>query len=163
MVFRVLDASAFYAGIPFSSNYECYTTSLVYDEIKHIKKNHEAVEILIETGRLKIMEPSKESIEKVTKVAKDTGDYTQLSKEDISSLSLCFELGGELITDDYAILNVSKNLGLKVNSVMTSGISSVGRWVYYCPGCHKNYSEKTECPVCGSILRKKLLKENPSF
>ena len=163
MVFRILDASAFYAGIPFSSNDECYTTSLVYDEIKHIKKNHDAIEILIETGRLKIMEPKKDSIEKVIKTAKNTGDYNQLSKEDISTISLCFELDGELVTDDFAISNVSKNLGLKVNSIMTSGISSIGKWVHYCPGCHKNYSEKSECPVCGSKLRKKLLKEKSSF
>ena len=111
MVFRVLDASAFYAGIPFRSNDECYTTTLVYDEIKHIKKNHDAIQILIETGRLKIMDPKKESIEKVVKISKDTGDHSQLSKEDISSISLCFELDGELVTDDFAISNVAKNLG----------------------------------------------------
>ena len=46
---------------------------------------------------------------------------------------------------------------------MTSGISSVGKWIHYCPACHKNYSEKIECPVCGSKLRKKLLKEESSF
>jgi len=33
LAFRVLDSSAFYAGIPFSSNEPSYTTSLVYNEI----------------------------------------------------------------------------------------------------------------------------------
>ena len=42
MDFRILDASAFYAGVPFRSSEDCYTTSLVYDEIQHIKKNHDA-------------------------------------------------------------------------------------------------------------------------
>ena len=53
MAFRVLDSSAFYAGIPFGSNQPSYTTSLVYDEIKHIKKNHDAIDILIEIGWIK--------------------------------------------------------------------------------------------------------------
>ena len=43
MDFRILDASAFYAGVPFRSSEDCYTTSLVYDEIQHIKKNHDVL------------------------------------------------------------------------------------------------------------------------
>ena len=42
MVSRVLDSSAFYAGIPFSSNEGGNITSLVYNEIEHIKKVHDA-------------------------------------------------------------------------------------------------------------------------
>ncbi len=64
MDFRILDASAFYAGVPFGSSNDCYTTSLVYEEIKHIKKNHDALGTLLETNRLKIMDPDKESTEK---------------------------------------------------------------------------------------------------
>ena len=58
---RILDASAFYAGVPFRSSSDCYTTSLVYDEIKHIKKNHDALGTLLETNRLKIREPDNRS------------------------------------------------------------------------------------------------------
>ena len=54
MDFRILDASAFYAGVPFRSSEECYTTPLVYEEIQHIKKNHDALGTLLETNRLKI-------------------------------------------------------------------------------------------------------------
>ncbi|GFN40786.1 MAG: hypothetical protein YK1312THETA_90001, partial [Marine Group I thaumarchaeote] len=60
MVFRVLDASAFYAGIPFSAMDEFFTTSLIFDEIKHIKKNHGAIETLLEAKRLKISDPDAE-------------------------------------------------------------------------------------------------------
>ena len=156
MVFRVLDASAFYAGIPFGSLTECYTTSLVYDEIKHIKQNHDAIGILLETKRLKIIEPSSEHTDLVVKTAKKTGDFHQLSKEDVSALALCHQLKGDLVTDDFAVSNVSKNLGLKVLPVMTTGIKDVGNWIYYCPGCHKNFPEKVECPLCGNKLRRKL-------
>ena len=159
MVFRVLDASAFYAGIPFASSSKYYTTSSVFEEIKHIKKNHDALGVLLETKRLEIKEPQKKFIESVTNTAKKTGDYQKLSKEDLSSLALSLELSGELITDDFAVSNVAKNLGLQVIPVMTSGIKNVGNWVYFCPGCHQNFSKLTVCPLCGNKLRRKLLKK----
>jgi len=156
--FRILDASAFYAGVPFRSSSDCYTTSLVYDEIKHIKKNHDALGTLLETNRLKIREPNKESIEVATKAAKDTGDFQQLSKQDISIIALCIEMKGEIISDDFAISNVVKNFGLKVSPIMTKGIEDIGKWVHYCPGCRTNHTSGKECPMCGTQLKRKLLK-----
>ncbi len=158
MDFRILDASAFYAGVPFRSSNDCYTTSLVYDEIKHIKKNHDALGTLLETNRLKIREPDKESTEAAIKAAKDTGDFPQLSKQDISIIALCIEMNGEIISDDFAISNVVKNLGLKISPIMTQGIKDVGKWVHYCPGCRTNHTNKKECPMCGTPLKRKLLK-----
>ena len=95
-------------------------------------------------------------------MSKTTGDYNQLSKEDISLIALCLQLNSELVTDDFAVSNVAKNLGLTVSPVMTLGIKDVGNWVYFCPGCHKNFSKSTECPICGNPLRKKLLKNKYS-
>lgn len=158
MVFRILDASAFYAGIPFGSLDEHYTTPLVFDEIQHIKKNHFALETLIQTKRLFIREPESNFVEMVRKKAQESGDIQELSKEDISILSLCVELKGELITDDFAISNVAKNFGLTVSPIMTGGIQDVGKWVYYCAGCSKEFSKISVCPQCGNPLRKKLLK-----
>jgi len=156
--FRILDASAFYAGVPFGSTDDCYTTSLVYDEIKHIKKNQDVLGTLFETNRLKIREPDKESTTTAVKAAKDTGDYQQLSKQDVSIIALCIELNGEIISDDFAILNVARNLGLKISPIMTQGISDVGKWVHYCPGCRKNHTSGNECQMCGTPLKRKLLK-----
>ena len=162
MDFRILDASAFYAGIPFGSSSECYTTSLVFDEIKHIKKNHGVLETLLETNRLKIRDPDKESTEIAIKASKNTGDYQQLSKQDVSIIALCIELNGQIITDDFAISNVAKNSGLNVSPVMTSGIKDVGKWVHYCPGCRSNHKSGKECPSCGTPLKRKLLKRETS-
>ncbi len=159
MDFRILDASAFYAGVPFRSSNDYYTTSLVYDEIRHIKKNHSALEILLETNRLKIREADKESTEAATKAAKDTGDFPQLSKQDMSIIALCIEMNGEIISDDFAISNVAKNLGLKISPIMTQGIKDVGKWIHYCPGCRTNHTNGKECPMCGTPLKRKLLKE----
>jgi len=160
LVFRILDASAFYAGIPFSTTNEFFTTSLIFDEIKHIKKNHDAIGTLMETKRLKISDPDAEFVDKVKAASKKTGDFNQLSKQDISVIALCLQMNGEIITDDFAISNVAKNLNLKVSPLMTSGINDVGNWIHYCPGCKKNFESGSECPLCGTQLKRKLIKHN---
>ena len=165
MAFRVLDSSAFYAGIPFSSNEPSYITSLVYNEIEHIKKDHDAVQILIETKRLTVNEPEKKFVATSIDAAKKSGDFSNLSDEDISTIALSLQLGAELVTDDFAVSNVAKNLNIKVIPVMTDGITNVVTWRYYCPGCgFDNYlisdtnttrSRITECPICASKLKRK--------
>ena len=158
MDFRILDASAFYAGVPFRSSEDYYTTSLVYDEIQHIKKNHDALGILLETNRLKIREPDGQSTQAAIKVAKNTGDFPQLSKQDISIIALGMETKGQIITDDFAISNVAKNIGLNIVPIMTKGIKDVGKWIHYCPGCKASYQGGKECSICGTTLKRKLLK-----
>jgi UPF0271 protein len=162
--FRILDASAFYAGVPFGSANDCYTTSLVYEEIKHIKKNQDALGTLLETNRLKIMDPDKESTNAAIASAKETGDFPQLSKQDISIIALCISLKGEIISDDFAITNVAKNIGLKISPIMTNSFQDVGKWVHYCPGCRTNHTMGKECPMCATPLKRKLLKgQSPSI
>ena len=158
MAFRVLDSSAFYAGIPFSSNEPSYITSLVYNEIEHIKKDHDAIQILIETKRLMIYDPEHRFIIAVNDAAKKSGDFPNLSHEDISAIALSLQLNAELITDDFTISNVAKNLNIKVIPVMTSGIKNVVIWKYYCSGCKTNFSKVTECPRCGNRLKRKPMK-----
>ncbi|KFM15363.1 Endoribonuclease Nob1 protein [Marine Group I thaumarchaeote SCGC AAA799-O18] len=155
MVFRVLDSSAFYAGIPFSSNKSSYITPLVYEEIEHIKKDHDAVQILIETKRLTVCDPESLFTIAVNDAAKKSGDFPNLSLEDISTIALSLQLNAELITDDFAVSNVAKNLNIKVIPVMTNGIKNIVTWVYYCPGCKRNFSKTTECPNCGNMLKRK--------
>jgi len=158
LAFRVLDSSAFYAGIPFSSNEPSYITSLVYNEIDHIKKDHDAVQILIETKRLTINEPEEKFVTTSIDAAKKSGDFSNLSDEDISTIALSLQLKAELVTDDFAISNVAKNLSIKVVPVMTKGIQNVVIWKYYCPGCKTNFSKVSECPRCGNKLKRKPLK-----
>ena len=159
MAFRVLDSSAFYAGIPFSSSEPSVTTSYVYNEIKHNKKDHDAVQILIETRRLKISDPEHKFIITVNNAAKKSGDFPNLSQEDVSTIALSLQLKAELVTDDFAVSNVAKNLSIKVSPVMTSGIKNIITWIYYCPGCKRNFSKTTECPNCGNVLKRKPLKK----
>lgn len=158
----VLDASAFYAGVPFASAYdEVYmTTPQVYDEILHIKDNHDALGALFTTGRLKMTEPSLTSLDAARRAAGKTGDLPQLSKQDISVIALCIQTGIGAITDDYAISNVLRSIGLDVTPVMTRGIRQVRRWQYYCPGCGNVRDgadgRSKRCLLCGSMLKRKM-------
>lgn len=154
MVSRVLDATAFYAGIPFASQEQSFTTPLVLEEIKHIKKSHDAVQTLIDLDRLRIVEPEQKNIEFILEKAKNTGDLLNLSKEDVSVLALCIQLGGEIVTDDYTVSNVAKHMSLKVIPIMTKGISKILDSAYFCPACDKTFEKISECPICGSKLKK---------
>ena len=159
MASRVLDATSFYAGIPFASQDISYTTPLVFEEIKHIKKDQYAITMLIESNRLKIIEPEKKYVEMAVKKSQETGDYQRLSKEDVSIIALCLQIGGELITDDFAISNVAKHMNLKVMPVMTKGADKMN-WIYFCSGCNSSFSKISICPICGNKLRRKAVKKS---
>ena len=160
MVFRVLDATAFYAGIPFTSN-DCFiTTSAVYKEIQHIKAKQGALEMLQQTNRLQIRDPDEKFIIIVKDTADETGDSTTISEQDISIVALALENKIQLITDDFAVTNVARQLKIQTLSLMTQGVSTVGRWISYCSMCGKEFSKEKECPICGSKLNRKLIKKS---
>ncbi len=158
MGFRIFDASAFYAGIPFADSTPGFTTSKIFEEIKHIKKNHEVIQVLLDTERLVIKDPNPEQIKKIKKKSEESGDVNKLSEADFSVLALCMELDGELVTDDFALSNLAKLLEVKINPVMTHGIKQVKRWVLYCPGCNEGFTKGTTCKNCGTVLKRKLVK-----
>ena len=154
MASKVLDATSFYAGIPFSSQEPSFTTPLVFEEIKHIKKEQAAISALIESKRLQIVEPEQKFNEIVQQKAKETGDYHNLSVEDISVIALSLQHHAELLSDDFAISNVAKHLNLTVLPVMTKGVIKTN-WIYFCSGCEKSFSKLSVCPICGNKLRRK--------
>ena len=51
-------------------------------------KNHDALGTLLETNRLKIREPDTNATKDAISAAKKTGDYPQLSKQDLSIIAL---------------------------------------------------------------------------
>ncbi len=158
---KVLDATSFYSGIPFASQETCFTTPLVFEEIKHIKKEQAVISTLVESKRLRVIEPEQKFTEIVKQKANETGDFHNLSEEDISVIALCLQLHGELLTDDFATSNVAKHLNLMVFPVMTKGVIKTN-WVYFCSGCEKSFSKLSVCPICGNKLRRKSTKLKPS-
>lgn len=122
----ILDASAFYAGIPFSGLLKYCTTGKVFEEIRHIKSSISAIEVLVQTGNLKVIEPEAKFINSARYAAKKSGDLIKMSEADLSVIALAFELRGSnplLITDDYAVANVGKLSNIQVSYVMSKGIT----------------------------------------
>jgi UPF0271 protein len=160
----VLDTSAFVAGFdPFSVSEEQFTTPKVEEEIRAKNLTTLRFNTAIESGRLKISEPSQEFLDKAKAAATSLGDSFVLSKADmeILALALQFKAAGsnpQIVTDDYAIQNVSTQLGVGFISLATFGIRRVLNWIRYCPACHREYHtnyKSKECSVCGTELKRK--------
>jgi UPF0271 protein len=152
-----LDAGAFYTGLVFQSSASRYcTTEAVFDEVKHIKKSHGAIEALVESNSLQVLTPDKKNIEKVLTAARRTGDYLRLSGADISIIALALELEIILITDDYSVANVATTMKIPVKSLASKGITHTRRWITYCSACGRNFGANAkECRLCGNKLRRK--------
>jgi endoribonuclease Nob1 len=152
-----LDAGAFYSGIIFlSSSLQYCTTQAILDEVKHIKKSHGAIEALIESNTLQILNSDRESIQNVVAAARKTGDYAKLSEADISIIALALQLGIMLVTNDYAVANVATTLKIPVKSVAGKGITHTRRWIAYCSACGRAFGPNAkECRLCGNRLRRK--------
>ena len=152
-----LDAGAFYTGILFlSPALSYYTTPAVFEEVKHIKKSHGAIEALLETNTLQVVNSDRKSIEKVIAAAKRTGDYVKLSQADISIIALALHLEIVLMTNDYAAANVASTLKIPVKSTAGKGIKDTRKWIAYCSACGKAFGPNAkECRLCGNRLRRK--------
>ncbi len=126
------------------------------DEVKHIKKSHGAIDVLLETGNLRVIDPGNGSIEKIRAAAKKTGDFAKLSQADFSIVALALELGTMLVTDDYAVANVAASLKILVKSTSSKGMKETRKWIAYCSACGRAFEpEAKECPLCGNKLRRK--------
>jgi len=146
----VLDSSVFIQGI----DIEGYTTPSVVEEIKD-RESKIFLESLISAGKVKIAEPSKESIDRIIQVAKETGEVNELSKADIEVLALAYELKGEIFSDDYNVQNIASLLGLRFRT-LKRGIKKVIKWRYVCIGCGRKFSTLPPggvCPDCGSKVK----------
>ncbi len=143
-------------GIPFLSVGGYCTTPAVFDEVKHIKKSHGAIEALLATGSLQVIDPDKYSFEKTKSMARKTGDYPRLSQADVSIIALALQLKIVLLTDDYAVANVAATLNIPIQSSSSKGIKETRKWISYCSACGKKFGPiAKECSLCGNRLRRK--------
>ncbi|NJE25061.1 hypothetical protein E3E22_00135 [Thermococcus sp. MV5] len=146
----IIDAAIFIQGI----DVEGITTPKVIEEVKD-PESRLLLESLISAGKVRVMVPSKDSIEKIKEKAIETGELGELSDADIEILALAYELKGELFTDDYNLQNIATLLGLKFRT-LKKGIRKVIKWRYVCVGCGKKFETQPSddvCPDCGSKVR----------
>jgi len=156
----ILDATAFYAGVPYTG-LGCYkTTAEVLKEVTHSSKYLTIINTLIDSKRLLVEEPPSEAYERVKAVAAETKDISSLSEADLSVLALALHYSKEgdavIVTDDYAVQNVAKFLNLRFTPTMSRGIRRVVRWVQYCPACSQVFGGTIRCcPICGTPLKRR--------
>ncbi|RLI09421.1 hypothetical protein DRO33_06680 [Candidatus Bathyarchaeota archaeon] len=165
----VLDASAFIAGLdPFYLEGEAFTVPGVRAEVSPSHMGSLRLKLAEESGKLTVVRPGPGALEEAKKASERLGDVIKLSEVDIELLALAVELKGRgyetmIITDDYAIQNVARELGIAFSPVATSGIKKGLTWVIYCPACRRRYHPELglrECPVCGTPLKRKPLKKD---
>ncbi len=147
---QVIDTAIFIQGV----DVEGVTTPKVVEEVKD-PESKLFLEGLISAGKVRVLAPSRESIEAVKDAAKKTGELNELSEADVEVLALAYELKGVLFTDDYNLQNIAKTLGIEFRT-LKRGIKRVIRWNYVCIGCGKRFREMPPegiCPDCGSPVR----------
>ena len=158
---QVIDTAIFIQGI----DVEGFTTPKVVEEVKD-PESRLFLEGLISAGKVKVLVPSRESVEAVMEAARRTGELEELSEADVEVLALAYELKATLLTDDYNLQNIAKTLGIPFKT-LKRGIKRVIRWNYVCVGCGKRFSEMPPegvCPDCGSgvrLLPKKRRRKRP--
>ena len=100
--------------------------------------------------------PEPETVERVERAARETGDLATLSDTDVRLVAASFELDARLVTDDYAMQNVAEKLNVSVEVIAQEGIDEQRDWRFQCAGCGREFEENHDrCPVCGSDLSRK--------
>jgi len=148
----VLDSSVLYYGKDLPAEYECIITPGIVQELT-THGMAERMELLMGT-KLRVLSPSILSVKSVRAAAEKTGDSRRVSETDIEILAMAYELGYELVTDDYSIQNLARVLGVKYRGMDQAGIKQIFEWQAKCTGCGKLFAADVKiCDVCGSPTR----------
>ncbi|RLG78829.1 MAG: nucleotide-binding protein [Thermoprotei archaeon] len=155
----VLDAAGLFASLPLTLPGNSYTTPLVAAEVID-SESKKSLEYALVSNKLVIMDPPKESIEKVREVARRIGELGNLSEADISILALAHTLLSRyrrviVVTDDKSVQNVALYLGAEIYGIKRKTIRRPKLFSYVCPACGYESAEAGTCPVCGHKLRKR--------
>ncbi|MDP6670479.1 MAG: hypothetical protein QGI60_01535 [archaeon] len=155
---RLIDSAAVLndPGFSFTEKANFLTVPMVADELRDLRSRH-LLENALKNGLLKLREPAKEFVEKITSLATKHG-FQKLSKTDFSLLALAIELkeSGEefvLVSDDYSVQNFCKLLEIAFESVIRGKIKKTISFSKRCRGCGKEFPSSftdKDCPECGS-------------
>ncbi|MDI6719787.1 MAG: nucleotide-binding protein [Methanomicrobiales archaeon] len=148
----VLDASAFFRDLPPSGEARVTAPSVV-GEIRDIGSRLRLERMLAEG--LQVRDPSPAALAAVADAAVRSGDAGVLSPPDRDILALALETGGVLCTDDFAVQNVARTLGVAVRPIQQRAARHL-RWRFRCTGCGRYFREEGVCPICGSVLKRKV-------
>ena len=148
---QVLDSSAFINE--YTTSASIATIPLVREELEdEAGYRFDA----LEGSGMRIHIPEPETVERVERAARETGDAETLSRTDVRLLATAFELDATLVTDDYAMQNVAEKLDITVEVIAQEGIDERREWQFQCQGCGRVFDENHDrCEICGSDLERK--------
>jgi len=152
----ILDTSALAGGIaPGLINAKLLTVREIVEEAKSLEVRSQ-IETALLSKKIEIRQPSRESLRRVEKAMKESGD--KISRGDLHLLALALDLKGDavLLTDDYALQNLAARLDIACRRIRTPGIKEVFVWESVCPGCGRRFQAfEQKCSVCGLKLERK--------
>jgi UPF0271 protein len=167
-VIFVIDTSALVGRLQYAADdIQLATTPLLLKEM--VKKGlKDVIQILRDTQKLRIIEPTLESIKTVEDTATSLGDIAYLSKPDQQLLALALDLSKQnyhvvVLTDDYSIQNIAKQLSLNFRTIGERGIREIIQWETYCPACKRIFDDLVKgkpCPVCGTLLKRRAARKS---
>lgn len=150
----VLDASAFiYGSFPEG---DLVTVPSVYAEVKD-DRSRLRLELM---DLLQVISPDEQFRRQIDDAAAATGDDKRLSPADRELLALALQESTSrtevvLLTDDYAVQNVARKVGVKIRPLRQKKSRHSIEWEKRCTGCNRAYEDGDVCEVCGSPLRLK--------
>lgn len=154
MEYYIADSAVFIMG----TGIEPYRMITLPSVVNELKSNEASMrfELARENGA-RVEMPDERFREKVLIIAKETRDCDELSVTDIDILAKALEYkdSSVLLTDDYAVQNVARVLGIEVEPVAQKKIKDVLVWQKECVGCRRRFDCGDVCPVCGSSLKKR--------
>lgn len=150
----VLDASAFFAGgeallASCSPDDQLLTTPSAADEVRDAAARCR-LELMLERG-LRVLAPCPASLAAVSEAAVATGEIDRISSTDREVLALAHEHGAVLVTDDFALQNAARRLGVPCRQIAQRAAAPRRRG-YRCAGCRRFGDGPGECPVCGAAF-----------
>ena len=163
----VIDTSALVGRLCYAAaEVQLATTPSLVEEMKR-KRLDSTIQMLLSSGKLRIIEPTPSSINAVVAAATTLGDLQYLSEPDQQLLALALDLIKQgyhavVLTNDYAIQNIASALSIKFRPAGERGIREIIKWKTYCPGCSGLFPKRTKgemCPHCGTPLKRKAVKK----
>ena len=140
-------------GIPFQSDYgiRYYISPDILNEITHIKKKIDGLNLLLSLEKVIVIEPSMDNIKYINKKIKSQGQFG-LSKPDCSIIALGFQLKHPIISTDYTVINMAKFLLLDTIVPGKSNFELV-KTKKFCSICKKYFDVRyMYCNYCGNKL-----------
>jgi len=149
----VIDSNIFYMGIPYQSDHTLryYITPEILNEIIHIKKEIDGLNLLLSLGKVIVKEPSNKYMHFIINKIRSMGQFV-LSKPDCSIIALSYQLKIPLMSTDYTVINLANFLSIEA-IVPGKSAFEVKRSKKYCSICKKYFTLKCMyCNCCGNKL-----------